>query len=100
MPVRCLSPATFNFAEMHQFETLPGDQAAKFVRGSCRVGSELKVPRNIHAVMQYAHDQDLVTGLLVEDDVRTVLVAAEPAAQLLGASSESGIVSKLCKAGA
>ena len=68
--------------------------------GSRRVGRELKVPGNVHAVMQYAHDQDLVTGLLVEDDVRTVFVAAKSCAQLLGASSESGIVGKLGKAGA
>jgi hypothetical protein len=59
------------------FEMQPGDRAAKCVTRSRIVGTELKVPRNVHAVMQYAHDQDLVTGLLVEDDVRTVFVAAE-----------------------
>ena len=68
--------------------------------GRRQVGSELQVPRNVHAVMQYAHDQDPGAGHLVEDHVRTVFVAAESCAQLLGASSESGILGKLGKAGA
>lgn len=57
------------------------------------------MPPDVHAVVQDAHDMDIGVDCLEKDDVGTVFVATQSDAQLLGPSSESGIVGKLVEAG-
>lgn len=54
-----------------------------------------KVPCGLHSVVQYAHYLKVLTDLLVEDNVRPVLVTAQSCSKVFSATSESRIVCEL-----
>lgn len=52
------------------------------------------MPRGLHAVVQYAHYLKVRASLLVEDDVRAVLVSAQSRTKVFGATPQPRIVCK------